>query len=85
MFINCLTLFSCYNMKRYNSFNSESGDLQCLSQRFSRDYAEDPTLSPVPEEVSFLDFHLLLSMMKLINITMLIIFNMNARVLCSQG
>ncbi|XP_059457048.1 phosphatidylinositol/phosphatidylcholine transfer protein SFH3-like isoform X2 [Corylus avellana] len=35
---------------RYNSFNSESGDLQCLSQRFSRDYAEDPTLSPVPEE-----------------------------------
>ncbi|XP_062177271.1 phosphatidylinositol/phosphatidylcholine transfer protein SFH3 isoform X2 [Alnus glutinosa] len=36
--------------KGYNSFNSEPGDLQCLSPRFSRDYAEDPKLSPVPEE-----------------------------------
>jgi hypothetical protein len=73
-------------MKGYNSFNSEPGDLQCLSPRFSRDYAEDPKLSSVPEEVSFLDFHhilviqnhLLLSMMKIINLTMFINFNMNA-------
>ncbi|XP_041010882.1 phosphatidylinositol/phosphatidylcholine transfer protein SFH3-like [Juglans microcarpa x Juglans regia] len=36
--------------KRYDSFNSEAGDVQCLSPIFSRDYAEDPRLSPVPEE-----------------------------------
>lgn len=48
-------------MKRYNSFNSELGDLQRLSRRFSRDYEEDPTLSPVPEEVSFLGFHQILA------------------------
>jgi len=36
--------------KRYDSFNSEAGNVQCLSPRFPRDYAEDPRLSPVPEE-----------------------------------
>ena len=44
-------------MKRYESFDFESGDVQCLSPRLPRDYAEDPKLSPVPEEVSFLNFH----------------------------
>ncbi|GMY05743.1 phosphatidylinositol/phosphatidylcholine transfer protein SFH3-like [Fagus crenata] len=36
--------------KRYDSFDFESGDVQCLSPRLPRDYAEDPKLSPVPEE-----------------------------------
>lgn len=41
-------------MKRDDSFNSEAGDVQCLlSPRFPKDYAEDPRLSPVPEEVHF--------------------------------